>query len=572
MQVNAKLFWLSVLLAAAASAEGSAQAPGSEFRDCADCPRMLVLPAGSIRIGDLSGDGESNEQPVRAVTIARAFALGKYEVTFAEWDACVRDGGCDLRPYDEGWGRDDRPVIYVSWNDAKQYLGWLSRKTGRDYRLPSEAEWEYAARAGSTTAFHFGDRISPAQANYNGTYDYVVGREWWSLAKANGLYREQTVAVGSFPANAFGLHDVHGNVWEWVEDCWNDDYAGAPKDGNAWTTGDCAQHAKRGGSWFTVPWAARAAARVGNGAGEQRSDIGFRVARSFWPLHDAARAGDLGLVQELFRGTNAEVAKLAEEKDGKGLTPLHHVTLYVNEKRTKEAEETAADILNYIGVGESCEIENNKGATPLHYAAAMGQPKLIYFFSVCVRDIDPRDKNGATPLHYAAAYNLIRTLNMWEDSWRWAETVYALLASEADVNAKDKDGGTVLHYLMQAMEPRQPIDVVLDLFLSVGADIDARNKDGWTPLHIATSNLFRPDYVELLLDRGADINVRDNKGRTPLHHAAYRLRPGVVKTLLDRGADKTIKDESGNTARDGVKIRDKKGLEKNKQEILRLLE
>ena len=161
---------------------------------------MVAVPEGTFMMGSNSDAAYSDEKPVHEVTIPYRFAVGKYEVTFREWDACVADGGCSHRPSDEGWGRGSRPVIYVSWHDAKEYVKWLSRKTGEAYRLLSESEWEYVARAGTTTAYHFGSSISPGQANYLSN----IGK---------------TVAVGSYQPNAFGLHDVHGNVWEWVEDC-----------------------------------------------------------------------------------------------------------------------------------------------------------------------------------------------------------------------------------------------------------------------------------------------------------------------------------------------------------------
>ena len=157
------------------------------------------------------------------MTIARPFAVGKFEVTFAEWDACLSGGGCSHRPGDAGWGRGKRPVINVSWNDAKAYVAWLSRQTGRAYRLLSEAEWEYAARAGTTTPFSTGRTITSDQANFN--------------SNRIGQYRQQTVPVGLFSANGFGLHDMHGNVAEWVEDCWHENYVGAPVDGSARTSG-----------------------------------------------------------------------------------------------------------------------------------------------------------------------------------------------------------------------------------------------------------------------------------------------------------------------------------------------
>ena len=206
--------------------------PGERFRDCATCPEMIVVPAGSFLMGSPETEAErsDSEGPQHRVTIPAPIAVGVYEVTFAEWEACVSGGGCGgYRPGDEGWGRDRRPVINVSWEDARAYAAWLSRQTGQAYRLLSEAEWEYVARAGTTTAFHFGGTISASQANYDGNYTYGGGRK--------GQYRERTVAVGRFAPNAFGLYDVHGNVWEWVADCWNESYAGAPRDGQAWTRG-----------------------------------------------------------------------------------------------------------------------------------------------------------------------------------------------------------------------------------------------------------------------------------------------------------------------------------------------
>ena len=233
-------------------------AAGEVFRDCAACPEMVVIPAGTFMMGSpASEDGRDDDEWMRrsmsriasrspaseegrdddegsrhAVTL-RSFAMGVTEVTFAEWDACVRDGGCGgHRPDDRGWGRGSRPVINVSREDAQAYVGWLSERTGAAYRLPSESEWEYAARGGTTTPFHTGSMISTDQANYNGNYVYGSGRR--------GEYRRRTTPAGTFAPNAFGLYDVHGNVWEWVEDCWHGDYRGAPSDGSAWTrSADC---------------------------------------------------------------------------------------------------------------------------------------------------------------------------------------------------------------------------------------------------------------------------------------------------------------------------------------------
>ena len=196
--------------------------------------------------------------------------MSKYEVTFAQWDACVLGGGCGgHRPGDEGWGRGNRPVINVSWNDMQLYVKWLSERTGRTYRLPTEAEWEYAARAGTATKYSWGNDIGRNLANCNG-----CGSQW----DVN-----RTAPVGSFPANAFGLHDMHGNVWERVLDCWNGSYRGAPADGSAWLSGRCGQRVLRGGSWLNYSGDLRSANRHWNGPGYRSSGSGFRVARTLTP-------------------------------------------------------------------------------------------------------------------------------------------------------------------------------------------------------------------------------------------------------------------------------------------------
>ena len=181
------------------------RALGTVFRDCDGCPEMVVIPAGTFRMGCEAGrECVSREQPVHAVTIGRPFALSKYEVTFEEYDRFTYPN----RVNDRGWGRGRRPVINVSWNDAQEYVAWLSSEAGAQYRLPSEAEWEYAARAGTATAYSWGSQVGSNRANCDG-----CGSRWDN---------EMTAPVGSFGANAWGLHDMHGNVWEWVQDCWHD--------------------------------------------------------------------------------------------------------------------------------------------------------------------------------------------------------------------------------------------------------------------------------------------------------------------------------------------------------------
>ena len=248
------------------------------FRDCDDCPEMVVIPSGMFMMGPfLSEEGVSPfDSPRHRVTISYSFAVGKYEVTFREFDACVEASACSFRPEDEGWGRGNRPVINIRWYDAKEYVDWLSRETGEEYRLLSESEWEFVARAGTTKPFIFGSTISSDQANYDGRTTYGGGQQ--------GIFREKTVPVGSFPSNGFGLHDVHGNVWELVEDCWHDGYDGAPVDGSAWIRGGvCTMRVVRGGSWYNAPQSLRSAARAFYGEGNRGFNVGFRVARTLNP-------------------------------------------------------------------------------------------------------------------------------------------------------------------------------------------------------------------------------------------------------------------------------------------------
>ena len=249
--------------------------PEPVFRDCGTCPEMVVVPAGSFMMGSpYSGSIFHNNQPRHRVTIGYTFAVGVYEVTFAEWDACVRAGGCGgYRPDDDGWGRGSRPVIDVSWDDAQEYVRWLSRETGESYRLLSESEWEYVARAGTTTARYWGVSES-GQCRYANGFD--------GLVDCSDGY-EYTAPVGMFGANAFGLHDVLGNVSEWTQDCRNSDggritYLGAPVNGSAWTSRDCAERAARGGHWFSHPDWIRSAYRQWFSAGDRSSNRGFRVA------------------------------------------------------------------------------------------------------------------------------------------------------------------------------------------------------------------------------------------------------------------------------------------------------
>lgn len=243
-------------------------------KDCDVCPEMVVIPAGSFEMGSPANEEgrEGDEGPQHKVSIPVSFSAGKFEVTFDEWDACVRQLGCDHNPGDQGWGRGMRPVINVSWNDAKQYVKWLSTRTGRIYRLLSEAEWEYMARAGTATPFNTGVNVNPNQANYDTSQAFA--------GSVTTTARKQTVTAGTYQANAFGLYDVHGNVWEWTEDCWNASYVGAPGDGSARMTADCERRVIRGGSWNVKPQVLRSAFRSGDSPDDRGSVLGFRVAKT----------------------------------------------------------------------------------------------------------------------------------------------------------------------------------------------------------------------------------------------------------------------------------------------------
>ena len=255
---------------------------GTTLRECAECPEMVVVSAGDFMMGssDEEEGRQNDEDPVHRVTIAEPLAVSKYEVTFAEWDACVAGGGCAHWPFDEGWGRGTRPVINVSWEDAQQYVKWLSRETGQPYRLLSEAEWEYVARAGTTRTYWWDGWVC-AGADHD-CANYGIDECCGGMAAGADRW-VNTSPVGSFKPNAFGLFDTAGNVWEWVADCWNDSYTGAPSDGSAWTIGDCDRHVLRGGSWFNDPRGVRSANRGKVGVGSRTSSFGVRVARTLTP-------------------------------------------------------------------------------------------------------------------------------------------------------------------------------------------------------------------------------------------------------------------------------------------------
>lgn len=247
---------------------------GTAFKDCADCPEMVVLPQQSFMMGSPAGEtGRSPNEAQRKITIAYGIAVAKTEVTFDQWEACLTDGGCNGHyPKDDGRGRGTMPVTDVSWFEAQTYVAWLSLKTGEKYRLLTEAEWEYAARAGAHTAYSWGNTADHARANYGSDKccgGFATGPDKWELA----------APVASFPANRFGLHDLSGNLWEWVADCWEEVPAARPADGSALERSDCQLRVMRGGSWASMPVKIRAAHRDPNHPGDRGEFIGFRVAR-----------------------------------------------------------------------------------------------------------------------------------------------------------------------------------------------------------------------------------------------------------------------------------------------------
>ena len=274
---------------------------GRTFRDCDTCPVMVVLPAGSFLMG--SDEGDADERPLHRVAIEKPFAVGKYEITLGQFAAFVRATGRDMGekpglfglPSPEacgsprliigtkitwrtpGYDQDNNsPAVCISWNDAKAYTRWLSQETGQPYRLMSEAEWEYAARATTRSDFHFGAMLSPNQANYNSEHSDSL-----SKGKRN---RKKAIRVGSFPANGFGVHDMHGNAMEWVDDCWHENYEGAPTNGRAWiASGNCSIRVARGGSWHNPATHLRSAFRNGIEVKKRQTHYGFRVARAVDP-------------------------------------------------------------------------------------------------------------------------------------------------------------------------------------------------------------------------------------------------------------------------------------------------
>ncbi|WGD56339.1 SUMF1/EgtB/PvdO family nonheme iron enzyme [Bradyrhizobium sp. CB1650] len=249
-------------LSSPAKPQTAPNTPPPTIRDCPQCPELVLIPSGSFNMG--STEVFPFEGPVHQVSIRKPFYMGRYEVTYEEWDACVMDRGCTYRPDDAGAGRGRRPVSDVDWNDAKTYVVWLSQKTGKMYRLPTESEWEYSARAATSSAYPWGRSVDKDRANCSG---------------CTSEPRNNTVEVGSFKPNAFGLFDMAGNAAEWVEDCWNEGYRGAPTDGSASVKPGCRERVLRGGSFNNDPKYLRSAARFKYDFNVRYLANGFRVVR-----------------------------------------------------------------------------------------------------------------------------------------------------------------------------------------------------------------------------------------------------------------------------------------------------
>jgi formylglycine-generating enzyme required for sulfatase activity len=244
------------------SSSGTSAAGNGELKDCPHCPALVAVQPGTFTMG--SNTDDPSEKPAHRVTIAAPFAIGKTEVTVEQWEACVAAGGCPSVAADAGRGKNT-PVRDVSWDDAQRYVKWLSQASGKPYRLPTEAEWEYAARGGTSTRYWWGDRMQPGKADCK-----ECGKPWQA---------EGPVDVASFAANPYGLYDMNGSVWEWVSDCWHNSYKGAPVDGRAWDEANCRVRVIRGGSWREGGSYMLSSTRFKYDASVRHSQNGFRVAR-----------------------------------------------------------------------------------------------------------------------------------------------------------------------------------------------------------------------------------------------------------------------------------------------------
>ena len=507
---------------------------GEQFRDKlssgGEGPLMVVVPAGSFAMGSPSDEeGRFDDQgPLRGVLIGAPFAVGVYEVTFAEWDACVSGAGCGHAPHDSRWGRDGRPVINVSWKDAQEYVKWLSVQTGAQYRLPTEAEWEYVARAGTTTPFHTGETTSTDQANYDGNHAYGDGRK--------GVYRKRTTPVGTFGENPWALRDVHGNVWEWTEDCWNDNYMGTPVDGGAWETGDCEWRVARGGSWINKPRLLRSASRFRYTAGRRNDILGFRVARTLEEREVSTRAN---------RTPQWPIEVVDEGVGGSAtlLTLPETIASRLRESRYEIPREQS-DVLTTFFRGATAEsVEPFLDYPQLLLQAARHADSSEIISLLIARGFDPNAQHGpgshrdpwrveprhqAGPLHHAAKCNANPSV------------VEALVQGGADVHAV---GGRQLQPPLHIAARYNNADVVLALIRSgakpnaVGSgEIRSPEVNGNQALHEAACN-EDASVIDALVGAGANVASRNSGGFTPLHFAVLCEQAQSVSALLSHGAD-----------------------------------
>jgi len=243
--------------------QGMETEPYKFFKDCKVCPEMVKIPSGTFEMG--SKIGKQNEKPVTKIHIDQPLAVGRFEVTFDEWDACHSEGGCSRKVHDRDWGRKNRPVINVLYSDIQEYLRWIKEKTNKLYRLPSEAEWEYAARAGTTTEYWWGDKMIKGYANCRD-----CGTKWSGIKSA---------PVGSFKPNPWGLYDLHGNLLEYVVDCWTNTHANVANNASPTLRPNCRSRVIKGGAWYYLPKASRSASRARNDTRVFSYFIGFRVVR-----------------------------------------------------------------------------------------------------------------------------------------------------------------------------------------------------------------------------------------------------------------------------------------------------